>query len=92
MTRLAKLDQFITDAKTVKKNLRSKREEKSNEEKEAKNKAIDFTFKNVLLVMESLDGDVKTDMEEMNDAELLQRKDSKRRPFSPFENLSNKIK
>lgn len=35
MTKLAKLKQFIADAKTVKKNLRHKREEKSNEEKQA---------------------------------------------------------
>ena len=92
MEQIAKLKQFITDAKNAKRAIRSKEDQKSNEEREAKNKVIDFTINNVLSVMENLEAEVKTDIEETNDDELLRRKENKVSLFNTIENLSNKIK
>ena len=92
MAQLAKLKQFIIDAKNAKRNLRSQRDQKLNDEEEAKSKAMDFTINNVLPVMDNLEVEVKIDIAETSDDELLQRKESKIRLFNTIENLSNKIK
>ena len=92
MAHLAKLKQFITDAKNAKRNLRSQRDQKLNNEKEAKNKAIDFTINNVLSVIDNLEAEVKIDIAETSDDELLRRKESKISLFNTIENLSNNIK
>ena len=92
MEQIAKLKQFITDAKNAKRALRSKRDQKSNEERESKNKVIDFTINNVLSVMENLEAEVKIDIEKTSDDELLRRKESKTSLFNTIEKLSNKIK
>ena len=92
MAQLAKLKQFITDAKNAKRNLRSQHDQKLNAEKEAKNKSMDFTINNVLSVMDNLEAEVKIDIAETSDDELLRRKESKVSLFNTIENLSNKIK
>ena len=92
MAHLAKLKQFIADAKNAKRNLRSQRDQKLNNEKEAKNKAIDFTINNVLSVIDNLEAEVKIDIAETSDDELLRRKESKISLFNTIENLSNNIK
>ena len=92
MAQLVKLKQFIADAKNAKRNLRSQRNQKLNDEKEAKNKAVDFTINNVLSVMDNLKAEVKIDIAETSDDELLRRKESKISLFNTIENLSNKIK
>ena len=92
MAQLAKLKQFITDAKNAKRNLRSQRDQKLNDEKEANNKAMDFTINNVLSVMDNLEAEVKIDIAETSDDELLRRKEIKISLFNSIENLSNKIK
>ena len=66
--------------------------QKLNDEKEAKNKAVGFTINNVLSVMDNLEAEVKIDIAETSDDELLRRKESKISLFNTIENLSNKIK
>ena len=92
MAQLAKLKKFIIDAKNAKRNLRSQRGQKLNDEKEAKNKAMGFTINNVLSVMDNLEPEVKINFAETIDDELLRRNESKISLFNTSENLSDKIK
>ena len=66
--------------------------QKLNDEKEAKNKAMGFTINNVLSIMDNLEVEVKIDIAETSDDELLRRKESKISLFNTIKNLSNKIK